>query len=176
MPEGLEKELKPQDLADLSAHLRAAGPAPQRRVFAGNKPELVKPAADGSLQLLASNGEIYGSNVILEKQYGNLGFWRSEDDQAVWTVEVPRAGKYAVWLDYACDDGAAGNTYVLQAEGDRLTGKVTGTGNWDTYKQVKVGELTLQAGQQRMVLRSVGKIRSALIDLKGIKLVPVAPN
>jgi putative membrane-bound dehydrogenase-like protein len=176
MPEGLEKDLKPQDLADVIVHVRAAGPQPQRRVFEGNQPELVKPDKDGSLLLRASNCEIYGSNVLLEKQYGNLGFWRSENDHAVWTAEVPRTGKYAVWLDYACDDGSAGNSYVLQAGLERLTGKVAGTGNWDTYKQVKVGEIQLQAGQQRLVFRSVGRIRTALIDLRSIRLAPLGPE
>src|SRR5262249_15393620 len=35
MPEGLEKDLKPQDVADLIAHLRAGLPQPERRGFAG---------------------------------------------------------------------------------------------------------------------------------------------
>ena len=49
MPEGLEKEIKPQEMADLIAHVRSQGPQPKRKVFAGNKPELVRPAGDGSL-------------------------------------------------------------------------------------------------------------------------------
>src|SRR5437762_2682467 len=40
MPEGLEKELQPQDLADLIAFIRANVPPPQRKTFEGNKPEL----------------------------------------------------------------------------------------------------------------------------------------
>src|SRR5262249_9452877 len=38
MPEGLEKELKPQDLADLIAHVRSIGPERKPKIFAGNKP------------------------------------------------------------------------------------------------------------------------------------------
>src|SRR5262249_33671531 len=88
MPEGLEKDLQPQDLADLLAPLRTGLPGPERRSFPGNKPEVVTAAADGSLELPASKAEIYGSNVILEEKYGNLGFWRSENDHAVWWVDV----------------------------------------------------------------------------------------
>jgi hypothetical protein len=98
---------------------------------------------------------------------------QSEDDQAVWTVELPRAGAYAVWLDWACDAGAAGNAFVLEAGDKTLTGKVASTGSWNVYKQSKVGEIPLQAGQQRLVFRSSGKIAGALIDLRGIRLVPV---
>jgi putative membrane-bound dehydrogenase-like protein len=172
MPEGLEKDLKPQDMADVIAHIRAGSPPPKRKVFDGNKPEVVRPAADGTLRLPVSACEIYGTTVVLEKQYGNLGYWSSENDHAVWTVEVTRPGKYALWLDFACDDGSAGNAFVVQAGAERLTGKVASTGGWDDYKQTKVGDITLAAGQQRVVFRSSGKIAGALIDLRAIKLVP----
>src|SRR5205807_2199150 len=71
MPDGLEKDLSPQDLADVMAHLRGAAPAAKPKAFEGNKPELVKPAADGSLKLTAANAAIYGPSLVLEKQFGN---------------------------------------------------------------------------------------------------------
>jgi hypothetical protein len=37
-----------------------------------------------------------------------------------------------------------------------------------------VGEILLPAGQQRLTFGSAGRIFNALIDLKAIKLVPVA--
>jgi putative membrane-bound dehydrogenase-like protein len=173
MPEGLEKEIKPQDLADLIAHIRAQGPQPKRKEFAGNKPELVRPAADGSLFLSAANCEIYGPTVVLEKQYGNLGYWSSTDDQAVWTIEAARPGRYAVWLDWACAPDTAGKRFLLQAGVNQMTGRVNSTGSWDTYRQAKVGEIVLAAGQQRVTFRSAGRIFHPLIDLKSVKLVPV---
>ncbi|MFL5240768.1 MAG: PVC-type heme-binding CxxCH protein [Gemmataceae bacterium] len=174
MPEGLEKEIKPQDLADLIAHIRSVGPERKPKSFEGNKPELVQAAEDGSLVLLPSNCEIYGPTLLLEKQYGNLGYWTSRDDHAIWSVKVAKAGKYAVWLDWACDDASAGKKFLLQAGPNQLTGAVASTGNWDTYRQAKVGEILLPAGQQRLTFRSAERIFNALIDLKSIKLVPVA--
>ncbi len=172
MPDGLEKDLQPQDLADVIAHLRAARPAPQRKQFEGNRPEVVQAAADGSLKLTPAACEIYGPTLVLEKQYGNLGWWSSEDDQAAWTAEVKQPGRYAVWLEWACDPSSAGNRFLLDAGDSRLTGTVAGTGNWDTYKQARVGALRLEAGRQRIVMRPDGKVRGALIDLKSIRLVP----
>jgi putative membrane-bound dehydrogenase-like protein len=172
MPEGLEKDLSDQDLADVIAFVGSGTPAPRRRVVEGNEPRIIRAAKDGSLELKASECEIYGSNLIFEKQYGNLGFWRSEDDRAAWSIEVVRPGKYTVWLDWACADGVAGNTYRLQAGLNQLTGKVKGTGTWDSYRQEKIGEISLSAGQHQVVFRSVGRIRTFLIDLRGIKLVP----
>jgi hypothetical protein len=173
MPEGLEKDLPPADLADLLVYVRGAGPRLVPKTFEGNKPETVRPAADGSLKLTAFNGAIYGPSLVLEKQYGNLGDWSSPDDRAVWTVAVPAAGRYEVWLDYACDNGSSGNTFTLQAGRAQLTGKVAGTGKWDAYKQVQVGTLALEAGERTVTLRSEGPIKGALIDLRGIRLVPV---
>jgi putative membrane-bound dehydrogenase-like protein len=174
MPEGLERDLKAQDLADLIAFIRADIPLPQRRTFEGNTPALIRPDADGSLHLLAKNGEIYGSNVVFEEKYGNLGFWRSEDDKVVWSIDIAKPGKYAVWLDWACDDKSAGNEWVLQAEIARLTGRVKGTGTWDDYRQAKVGEIHLRAGRQQVTVHSAGRIHGVLIDLRGVKFVPVA--
>ncbi|HEY8503828.1 MAG TPA: PVC-type heme-binding CxxCH protein, partial [Gemmataceae bacterium] len=120
MPEGLEKDIPPQDLADIFAHLRAAAPPPKRKEFPGNRPELVRAAADGSLSLLPANAEIYGPSIVLEPRYGNLGYWSSPEDFAAWEVEVPADGKYAVWLDWACYNGMRGNRYQLQFPGGRL--------------------------------------------------------
>jgi putative membrane-bound dehydrogenase-like protein len=172
MPEGLEKEINAQDFADLIAHVRAVGPQAQRKTFDGNKPELVRPDRDGALVLSAANAEIYGPTIVFETKYGNLGYWTSEDDHATWSVEVARPGKYAVWLDWACEEGTAGKTFLLEAGPNQLTGKVASTGNWDTYRQAKVGEIVLPAGRQWLTFRSAGRIFIPLIDLKSIKLVP----
>jgi putative membrane-bound dehydrogenase-like protein len=172
MPEGLEKEVNTQDLADLIAHVRSVGPQPQRKTFDGNKPEPVRQERDGALVLSAASAEIYGPTIVMETKYGNLGYWTSEDDHATWSVEVARPGKYAVWLDWACEDGTAGKTFLLQAGPNQLTGKVASTVSWDTYRQAKVGEIILPAGKQRLTFRSAGRIFTPLIDLKSIKLVP----
>jgi putative membrane-bound dehydrogenase-like protein len=175
MPEGLEKDIAIADMADLFAFLRKHATAPKRKTFEGNSPAVVTANADGALTLLASNCEIYGRTLVLESKYGNLGYWQSEDDKAVWTVEVPKAGKYTVWLDWACDPGSAGNTFALDAGDKRLlTVKVAGTGNWDTYKYAKVGDITLEAGRQTLVVRPQGQLQGAMIDLKGLKLVPAS--
>ncbi len=171
MPEGLEKDWKPQDLANLLARCCASGPALKPRSFPNNKPELVQADLDGSLVLKASQAEIYGNNLVFEQQYRNLGYWARSEDFAAWSVRVPKAGKYVVEIDYACDNGTAGNRFVIETEGGTITGKVVGTGNWDTYRQTKVGEVTLPAGEQRITMRSAGPIRGgAMIDLKAIRL------
>jgi hypothetical protein len=171
MPENLENGYRPQDLADVIAFVRAANPQTPKK-FDGNRPEIVRAVGNSMLRLTPANCEIYGSTVVLEKQYGNLGYWSSEDDQAIWNVEVPAAGKYGVWLEWACDDASAGNSFVLEIGPKRITGRVASTGNWDTYHRVMLQEIDLPAGKQQVSFRSAGKISGNLIDLKSIELVP----
>jgi putative membrane-bound dehydrogenase-like protein len=171
MPEGFEKDLSPSDLADIIAYVRQNGARPKQ--FAGNRPEVVRPEPlRNHLFLTPSNAEIYGSSLRIEEVNDNLGYWVGEDDHAIWTIDVPRDMVYAVLLDIACEDASAGNEWLLECAGQRLSGKVETTGDWNKYRRVKVGELQLKAGQHRLGLRSYGPIRGALFDLRSITLIP----
>jgi hypothetical protein len=101
-----------------------------------------------------------------------LGYWQSENDAAVWTLEVTQPGQYNVALDYACVASSAGNAFVLEVAGERLTGRVESSGGWDTYRGLRPGRITLPAGQHRVTFRSQGAIQGALLDLREIKLLP----
>jgi putative membrane-bound dehydrogenase-like protein len=175
MPEGIEKNVSAQDFADLLVFLGASanGLSPgARKIFQGNSPEVVKAKPDGSLSLPAAQGEIFGTTLVFETRYKNLGYWSSENDQAIWSLEATRPGKYSVLLDYACDSGVAGNDFVLEIGDARLTGKIAGTGSWDEYREARLGAVELKAGAQRLLFRSSGKIAGALLDLRTIRLVP----
>jgi putative membrane-bound dehydrogenase-like protein len=172
MPEGLENDLSLDDVADLLAYLSGFHPPPKR--FEGNGPKVVMPEAlRGEFWLLADSAEIYGKTLVFEPQYRNLGWWQSGDDHAVWTLEVSQPGKYAVSLDYACDNGAAGQTVAVEIAGQRLLVKVPGTGNWDTYRQLPLGHVELAAGKQQLIVRPDGVLHGPLIDLKSVRLRPV---
>ncbi len=168
MPEGVEKDLSPQDLADVIAYVRGAGPP--RKEFPDSRPAIVKADGGGSLHLLATNCEIFGGTLILEDKYKNLGFWQSENDRAVWTLDVPAAGKYSVRLHYACADNSANNTLVLIAGPNTLATKITGTDSWDEYRQVALGELQLKPGRQQIIAHAAPGVTGAMLDLKEIEL------
>lgn len=175
MPEGLEKDLKPQDVADLIAFVRANVSLPKRKEFFGNDPKPISDGNKGWFDLTSKTCEIYGPTVVLETQYGNLGYWSSDDDHAVWTLNVRQSGKYRVTFDYACDNGAAGQLWRLDGGAQALTGKVAGTGTWDDYRQTEVGDVVLEQGQRRLTLRPAEHLRGAMIDLKGIRLTRRTP-
>jgi putative heme-binding domain-containing protein len=170
MPEGLEKDLTKQDLANLIGLLRSTGPP--RKQFAGNEPRVISPAGDGLLSLPAAAAEIFGPTIIFEPQYKNLGFWSSAGDFATWNIDVRQPGTYQVRLDYACENGAAGNSFVVQVGDKSLAGKVVGTGTWDNYKQTPIGTIELPGGRQTLTFRSQGELHGALLDLRTLDLRP----
>jgi putative membrane-bound dehydrogenase-like protein len=170
MPEGIEKELPPQDLADVIAFVRSISSPPKQ--FPGNKPQVAPVRDDGSIRCLAMHARIYGPTLVFEDRYRNLGFWGGIEDHAVWSLDVPHAGRYRVSLDYACDNGTAGNRFLLSVAGQTTTGVVVGSGTWDDYRSLSVGAVDLPKGATELTFRSDGKIRSYLIDLRGIRLVP----
>ena len=171
MPEGLEKDVAPQDLADLFAWLGTLRGAPKK--LAGNEPRVVRPEAlRGEFYLLPEQAEVYGKTLVIESRYGNLGYWQSDNDHAVWTMEVGESGKYDVSLEYACPGETARHRFVVSVQGQRLSGKVAGTGSWDDYRSVPIGQVTLAAGPQRLVVHADGKLTGPLMDLKSIRLRP----
>jgi putative membrane-bound dehydrogenase-like protein len=169
MPEGLEKDIGRQDMADLLAYLGGFASPPKQ--FPGNRPAPVR-AVQGEYPLLATSAAIHGGEIAFEEPFKNVGMWHGKDDYACWTVEIDKAGEYDVWLDWACADPVAGNAYALEGGQAALRGKVKATGGWDRYRQEKLGTVTLPGGTQRLTFRPDGELRGALLDLRGISLVP----
>jgi putative membrane-bound dehydrogenase-like protein len=171
MPEGLEKEVSPAAMADLLAFLANAAPPRTPKKFPGNHPAIVRPR-DKGLALLATNAEIYGGDISFEgKPFDNIGFWHGADDHAGWRVELDRAARFDVWLDYSCHADSAGNRFVIEGAAKSLAGQVTSTGGWDRYRMQKVGTIELTAGSHRITLRPDGGVRGALMDLRGLYFV-----
>jgi serine/threonine-protein kinase len=77
-----------------------------------------------------------------------------------------------VWLEYACADEAAGNEYTWYAGSTKKSGRVAGTGTWDTYRAVAIGRIQLEAGLQRVLVKPAGKLSGRLFDLKSVRLKP----
>ena len=170
MPEGFEKDLLPQDLADVISFVQSSG-SPWKQ-FQGNTPSTVVPAADGSLTLYAATAEIYGPSLVFEDKHNNLGWWSSTDDRAVWKIDVPKSGHWTVEIDYACDNSTAGHILKLSTSGRLLSGRVPGTGTWDDFRRWTVGKMDLHRGQSVLIVTSPEKPAQALIDLRSIRLIP----
>jgi putative heme-binding domain-containing protein len=175
MPEGIEKDVSPAEMADLVAYLRTTAAPPKS--LPGNQPEIVQRyVLDNSIRLLATAARIYGPTLTFEEKYRNLGYWSSPEDQAAWTFEIPAGGEgdYRVMMDYSCADDAAGNTAIVEVAGQKLAAKVAGTGSWDEYRGLALGTVKLAAGQGELLVHSEGPIKNALLDLRAVRLVPIS--
>ena len=171
MPEGLEKDLTPTDLANIIAFLNSQKSTPKR--LEGNTPAVVQAADDGSITLPASAAEVYGSSLIFESKYENLGYWSQPDDHAAWTLESPAAATYDVYINYACSSEVSGNHFDIRVGAQSVEGIATSTGTWDHYRRKqRVGEVELAAGRNRLEVVPHGPIRGALMDLRAVILVP----
>ena len=170
MPEGLESEVTPEQVADIVAYVRSVS-IPHRQ-FAGNSPQIAPVRDDGSIRLFAMHAKIFGKELEFEPKYRNLGMWSQAGDRAVWQLDVPKGGEYSVQLDYACDRQCAGNRFQLSANGQKLIAELPVTDGWDSYSTRKFGRLTLPEGPVEVTLRSEGQINQFLGDFRTVILEP----
>jgi putative membrane-bound dehydrogenase-like protein len=176
MPEGLENDLKPGDLADLIAYLAAGSERP--KVVAGNQPATVRQASDGTIRLAAATAAIYGPTLTFETANGNLGAWNNSVDRAAWTFHVDKPAMFTIALEWACADESAGNDYELRVGTRTIKRTVggTGAGTWSRYRSIFVGEVDLGTGPHRLEIRPSGPPRGALLDLRAVVLTPRSMN
>ena len=113
--------------------------------------------ADGSIRLGAAAAVIHGDSLVFEAPFGNLGYWHSTNDRAVWTFQVDQAATFTLSLDYACHDSIAGNTYEATIADALFRGVVAGTGSYSNYRVTTIGELELPAGTHRLEVRPAGQ-------------------
>jgi len=172
MPEGLEQDMTPADLAHVLSFVQSSPTPP--RTFSGNTPSPVSPrAADGALRLTAAVAEIRGASLRFEDRYGNLGYWSGLDDHATWTVELEQARTFEVRLDHACSPETAGNQAVLSVNDQALTFRIAGTESWDEYRTRVIGKLRLPAGPSRITVRASAPLQGYLMDLRSMLLLPL---
>ena len=156
-------------MSDVIAFIQANQTPPKS--FEGNMPATVK-LRDGKYSLPASQAAIYGDTAVFEDKYGNIGFWRSENDRAVWTINIQNSGDYDVILDWAAPQDITSNKFELTAGESGFVGVIAATDSWDDYHQRQIGTITLPAGSTQLTFSSAGSFNKFLLDLRTITLVP----
>jgi putative heme-binding domain-containing protein len=173
MPERLEANLAPQQMADLFAFIRANGPQTPATVV--HAPALVRPEADRSLRLLARQAEIRAVKVHFDGQQDCLVWHAGEpQDHIAWEAEVSKAGPYQAFIQWTQTPEYADNPFAIECGPSRRSAKFPSTGGWRMWQRRSFGQLDLPAGRQRIVLRPDGPINGELSDLRELHLVPVA--
>lgn len=138
-----------------------------------NKPDIVKSETDGSLRLKAGKGRAIGPNIKFMPKWRAFG-WFTARDFVQWDVNVAKAGKYKVLLEWSVSDKEAGKEFLLEANGRKLVGVVPPSGSWETFKIAAIGNIKLKAGKQIIAFKSKKYFnKGAILDLREIRLVPL---
>jgi len=136
------------------------------------EPELIRPAASGELALPARLAVCFGERLAYRPALDILAPWRKENDVAIWRVELPTESVYNVFITLAADAASKGDKFVIETESARLHGTVPATGAYENFQELRVGQLKLRAGINRILLRPDGKLRAELADIKSLRLTP----
>jgi alpha-L-fucosidase len=141
-------------------------------------PFAVGPAADGAFALTPHDATLHGPQLRIERVGAvgdvtyNLGYWLDPAAHASWPIVVERAGRYAAVAEIACKDESAGAECTLACGDAKVAFRVAGTGGWQRYRTIELGELTLPAGRSEIALRATSKPGEAVLNLRSLRLVP----
>jgi hypothetical protein len=134
-------------------------------------PKAISPDEHGILTLPANRCDLYGPTLEYMPEDHALG-WNNARDACSWKIDVPRAGRYVVSLEWSCDASCAGNQMAIECGDARIVTTVPSTGTWQQHQTREFGELELAPGPQRVTVRADGPIKEALLDLRWMKLTP----
>lgn len=137
---------------------------------APSKPEKIQPNEGGQIVLAARGSRIDGVKLAYMPEWDALGFWR-DTDRATWDLEQAKAGTYDVFMEWSVAPEHAGNRFVLETSNHRLESSVESSGAWDVYRIKKIGQIELDQGVQTITLKPNGSFKSALMDLRELRLV-----
>ncbi len=136
----------------------------------------IKPAADGSIMLSASDATIDGSTAQLETRAGTsaIGYWTNPKDRVHWTFDIPTAGKFQVELSYSCDPAYAGAQFTVATADASINGTTESTGGWDHFKTVDLGTIDLvKPGAETITITPTKMPADAVMNLQSVRLQPV---
>ena len=152
--DGLSVTLPAMKVSDLTAGLKITGanltPVPIPDVV-----EIVHADTSGLLTLTADAAELHGDQIKVESRGGkeNIGFWDRANEWASWHVRFPAPGAYHVTATLATLN--AGSEFVVEAGGQKITGKAPNTGAWDAFQTVELGQITVpQAADLVVTIRA----------------------
>jgi hypothetical protein len=126
--------------------------------------------------LLASEASVHGFEARYERSivHDNIGYWTNPGDYVTWNFSVARDMVCRVEIRYACGNESAGSTYTVGIEGDLVAGTVAATGGWTIFSSWQtIGTMNISAGRHVLFVRVVVMPASAVMNLAGIRLVPI---
>ncbi|HWQ53590.1 MAG TPA: alpha-L-fucosidase [Bryobacteraceae bacterium] len=140
------------------------------------EPYVTRPDASGVFTLRAEAAEIQsslGQRAKFENALGRvfLTSWNRKGDVPVWSVDIPRAGRYKVELSYAANGG--GTPFTIATQSGKLESKAANTrGEW-VFRTHPAGEIDMAAGPQSIRLEADIRGSAEAMNLEKITFTPV---
>ncbi|MBL8238176.1 MAG: alpha-L-fucosidase [Bryobacterales bacterium] len=141
------------------------------------KPSFDVPGQDGTLVLSAAAAEIessHGQRLKMENIFGHayLTRWTRPEDVPVWTLNIPKSGRYSVSLRYAAARASKDLPFFIKSGDALLRGKTEVTGDAQVFKDFAVGILSLKAGRQTLQMQSNAPPGAPAMNLEALLLTP----
>lgn len=134
-----------------------------------------RPALSGVFDLRAEEAEVVGRTARYEggdKQA--IGYWSDAKDKVGWDVVFPRAGRFAVEVEVACEPGQEGSSFEVAVDDAKVSATVPATKGWADFKTLKVGEFGIPSPRKaRVEVRAVKLAKGALMNLRTVRLRPL---
>jgi hypothetical protein len=134
-------------------------------------PVVVLPDAKNRLRLSAQTARLSSQGLTYLPAWQALSAWTAVG-RAEWNVEVAKPGTFDVLLEWSADGDQAGNAFALAAGDKRLESTVAASGARDIYRRLNIGQIELGPGAQKIVLEPNGPLKTTLMDLRELLLVP----
>ncbi len=127
-------------------------------------------AADGSVQLLASDADLHGG---LQYESGggkdNIGYWTNPEDTASWSFRVNRPGKFKVMADIAA---LASGKYEVMVGEQKIQSAAPATQDYVKFQRTDLtGTFDLPSGNVTLTVKPVSDGWQPM-NLRSLQLVP----
>jgi S1-C subfamily serine protease len=141
----------------------------------------IKPNNKGVYRLDASSAQLFGPSVqfqyipsrSMNRSQICIGALRSSRDEVLWVLDDPRPGAYEVWVEQACDNEAAGNSYGIGTSRGSIESLALPTANWLESRPIMIGEIELGEDDPVFSLQPLQDSVQSLMLLHRIELRPI---
>jgi alpha-L-fucosidase len=128
---------------------------------------------DAGAAVVKGDGAKYQGLSLQRREYDRIGAWTGSQTSVNWPVRVAAAGSYGVELTYSAEAASAGNTFVVTAGTNSLSGKVASTGGKEQFQTVSLGRMQLGPGRYDLEVKpGTMASGSTLLQLHAVTLVP----
>ena len=128
----------------------------------------------GSITLRAIDAQVPG-DARYEPSLGgvHIGNWTEAGQPLSWEFFVDRTGRFRVQIEYACEPGEGGSTFVVSVAGRAVVGKVEPTRSGLDFVSHDLGVVSIdRRGTMRLSITPRSVPYGVVMNLRRIRLVP----